>query len=84
MQKGKFSIVDLVVHDGNEVRQETDLIPDFWLYKLDDTLYCAYPTLKDIKFRNWKKPVKERQYPSPSWSSWPATHSFDFGNSLFV
>ena len=82
MQKGKCSIV--VHDDGNEVRKETALIPDFGLYKFDDTLYCAYPTLKDIESRNWEKPVKERQYPSPSWSPWPATHRFDFGNSSFV
>ncbi|EFX64581.1 hypothetical protein DAPPUDRAFT_118059 [Daphnia pulex] len=75
---GKFAIVDLVVHDVNEERLETALIPDFWLYTCGDKLYCAYPTLKDIKSRNWEKPVKDRQYPGPNWTSWPAVHRRDF------
>jgi hypothetical protein len=74
----------LVVHDVNEERLETALIPDFWLYTCGDKLYCAYPTLKDIKSRNWEKPVKDRQYPCPNWTSWPAVHRRDFGISLFV
>ncbi|KAK4028249.1 hypothetical protein OUZ56_017529 [Daphnia magna] len=42
---GKFAIVDMVVHDFNEERLETALIPDFWLYAFGYKLYCAYPTL---------------------------------------
>ena len=81
---GKFAIVDMVVHDVNEKRLETALIPDFWLYTFGDKLYCAYPTLKDIKSRNWEKPVKDRQYPGPNWTSWPAVFRRDFGILLFV
>lgn len=67
MYLGKFAIVDMVVHDFNEERLETALIPDFWLYAFGYKLYCAYPTL--IKSRNWEKPVKDRQYPGPNWTS---------------
>ncbi|KZS08102.1 Uncharacterized protein APZ42_028045 [Daphnia magna] len=45
LQRRKFAIVDMVVHDFNEERLETALIPDFWLYAFGYKLYCAYPTL---------------------------------------
>ncbi|EFX73831.1 hypothetical protein DAPPUDRAFT_324802 [Daphnia pulex] len=47
--------------------KQTALIPDFWLYIFDGKLYFAYPTLKGIESRNWEKPKKERQYPSPKY-----------------
>ncbi|KZS21182.1 Uncharacterized protein APZ42_011956 [Daphnia magna] len=74
----KFAIVDMVVHDVNEERLKTALILDFWLSTFGYKLYCPYPTLKDIKPRNWKKPVKDRQYPGPNWTSWPVVHRRDF------
>ncbi|XP_045032207.1 uncharacterized protein LOC116926224 [Daphnia magna] len=74
----KFAIVDMVVHDVNEERLKTALILDFWLSTFGYKLYCSYPTLKDIKPCNWKKPVKDRQYPGPNWTSWPVVHRRDF------
>ena len=58
-----FYIVIVILRDVNEEILETVLIPDFWLYTFGCKQYCAYPTLKDNKSRNWEKQIKDRQYP---------------------